>query len=276
MISLIQKLPVGNAVRVFLSPPQGATSWRLLRRTADTFTGQGDTGAFLVHEGTDNVVLDTTGLANGVEYFYKAYSYNGLAWTAGDTVSVTPDTIAVREGPDPQTLVSDRLDLWIKAEVARSALVPAQRAGKILVMTAPPQFEQAAFPVVTVRLLSRAPGERSLGEEFRPDVELVTDGWDEAEGWLDRVELEITGFSLNPDGRIALRKSLLAGVQANLPVFDDAGMVQIEFSQQDQEDFTSFPAPVYMTVGQFRCLAPALVKGVVDEIHDVTVTNNAY
>ena len=65
MISLVQILPVGNALRIFITPPVGAEAVRLLRRTADTFTGYNDVGAFLVSESLDQAVIDTTGLVNG-------------------------------------------------------------------------------------------------------------------------------------------------------------------------------------------------------------------
>ena len=87
-------LSAGNAVRVFITPPAGALWWRVLRRTADVFTGQDDAGAVVaLADGTDNTALDIAALVNGTAYFYRAYFWDGTAWAAGETVSV------VMEGP---------------------------------------------------------------------------------------------------------------------------------------------------------------------------------
>ena len=79
-------------------------------------------------------------------------------------------------------------------------------------------------------------------------------------------------WSLNVDERRLLRRLVKAALMANLPVFDDAGMVQIDLSFSDQEDFTSYPAPVYQAVGTLTCLAPSLIGDTVAPVTDVTVT----
>ena len=39
MISLVQTLHVGNALRLFIEPPAGAVIWRVYRKASDTLTG---------------------------------------------------------------------------------------------------------------------------------------------------------------------------------------------------------------------------------------------
>lgn len=269
---MIVPLPVGNALRVFLEPPAGATLWRILRKGADTFTGETDPNALVVYEGTQKSVLDVAYLNNETAYFYRAYYWDGTAWTASATVSATPQATYADASTDALSVVRDRLDYGLTVEVARGTLVHDEN--RIKVLTAPPLFDDTRWPVVTVHLQSEVPAERALGEELDADYLDALDGeWIETEGWLAKVQLMITGWCLNPDERIELRKTLRRIVVANLPVFDDAGMVQIEFSQQDVDAVSGeYPAPVYQVMCCFSCLAPVIVRSQADAIADVTST----
>jgi hypothetical protein len=269
MISLIQPLAAGNALRVFLQPPAGAASWRLLRKVADTFAGEADPDALLVYEGSDNVTLDITGLTNGTLYYYRPYYLFDATWVAGPTATATPNATYQQLGADVLSLVRERLDLGLQEELRRGTLLHDQ--GHIKVLTAPPTFEDTVWPVVTVHLGSEGPAERAIGEMIEVD-EFSADSWTEKEGWLARTQLNIMGWSENPDERIELRRALLRIVQANLPVFDFAGMVEIEFSQQDMEDFATFVVPVYQVLCTFSCLAPAQVGASVGAIKEVIST----
>lgn len=271
MISLIQPVAAGNALRVFLEPPAGAVWWRLLRKVADTFAGESDPNALLVFEGTDKVTLDIAQLVNGTLYYYRPYYLIDGAWTPGETRTGVPNAAYEDIGGDVLSLVRERIDLGLQAELSRGALQHDQ--GHIKVLTAPPVFEDTAFPVVTVHLQNDDPAERGVGEMVGvDDFDAGAEEWTEKEGWLARTQLTIMGWSLNPDERTELRKALRRIVQANLPIFDFADMVQIEFSQQDTEDFASYSAPVYQVMCTFSCLSPAQVGVKVGAIKDVITT----
>lgn len=270
MISLIQTIAAGNALRIFRETPVGASGARLLRKVTDTFAGEEDPDAFLVSDQVDGAVVDMTSLVNGTLYFYRAYYLVEGIWTdSGTSVSATPTATYQDAATDAFSLVRDRLDLGLQVEVARGALTHAD--GHIKVLTAPPQHEDTVWPVVTVHLTSESSDVRGIGELTVPDF--FDDGdWNEGDGWLADVQMVIMGWSLNPDERIELRKALRRIIVANLPVFDAAGMVMPKFQQQDTEDFSSFNAPVYQVMCTFSCVAPVRVGSNVDAITDVEVT----
>lgn len=94
----------------------------------------------------------------------------------------------------------------------------------------------------------------TVPDDFGDDI------WTAHEGWLSSVQIQIVGWSLNADERIELRKAIGRIIKANLSLFDHEGMIQIEVSQQDVEDFTSFSAPVYQSMASFSCLAPSHIS----------------
>lgn len=268
---MIQPLAAGNALRVILDVPAGAVRCRLLRKVSETFAGPHDPDAHLVSCELERSTLDMVGLVNGTLYYYCFYTFDGSVWTASRVVSATPAATYEDRGGDVLTLVRERLDLGLQAEVARGALTHEQ--GHIKVLTAPPLLESTVWPVVTVHLASEAPGERGIGEMLVSDVlDDDDDQWTESEGWLARVSLTIMGWSLNPDERIELRKALRRVVLANLPIFDFAGMVQPDFSQQDMEDFATHTVPIYQVLCTFTCLAPVVVGSKVGAIKEVIST----
>ena len=273
MISNTQPLPVGNAVKLWLTAPAGSVAMRVLRNATGTFSGYADPNAFLVYEGADQFCLDYQGLANGTVYSYATFSFNGSIWTAdGSVVAVTPAAIATSVGPDVLSLVRDRLAVGLAAEVAAGRLTSG--AGGIQVLTAPPLFDNAVFPIVSVHLKSDAPDVRSIGEDDLPDFQdLETDLWSTSEGWLSSVQLDIVGWvTSNPDTRIALRKAIKKVLLGNLPVFEAAAMATVTFSQNDVEDFETYNVPMYQTFCSFSCLAPSLVtEGNIAPVSDVTV-----
>lgn len=270
-ISLVQPLPIGNAVWLFITPPPGALWWRVRRRTVATaFTGPDDAGAVLVADRCgDNAVLDDVGLVNDIAYFYRAYyRMPGDAWVESDIASGTPAATYRGDDIDPQTIVRDRLSAGLAVEVKRGVLKP--KDGKVPVLTAPfAQPDKVVFPCVSVHLDSDSPSNRALGEMLYADDHEPGGGWTETEGWLSRVQLNIVGVSLNPDERIALRQAIQRIMTGNLPVFDAHGLVQCEFSQRDTEELEANNAPLYLTSGTFTCLAPTFVSDTVGEITDV-------
>lgn len=257
MISLISPLPSGNAVRILLNPPSTAVSWQLVRNETGAFTDQDDG---VVYAGKERAMVDIAALSNGVEVHYQPWYFDGTVWdgTAG-IKSVTPSASFVDRSVDPFTLVRDRLDKGLNALVARGEL--AHPRGAIPVLTSFPQIEDPNFPLVTVHMDSDSAQVRGLGELLMPD-ELLPDGtWDVYEGYLSSVHIEIIGWSLNGDARKTLRKAVKAVLVANLEVFDAQGMVQIDLSFSDREDFQSYQSPVYFTLATLRCLAPSAVSG---------------
>lgn len=274
MISLIQPLPAGNALRIFREVPAGASQYRLLRKVSNTFSGQDDPDALVVSTNGDRAVVDLEGLNNGTLYYYRPYYFVGGSWGADVTVSATPAASYTDRGGDVLTLVRERLDLGLQVELVRGALTHEQ--GHIQVLTAPPIFEETVFPVVTVHLQNEQPAERGLGEMPVDDMfDAEAGAWVETEGWLARVQLTIMGWSINPDERIELRKALRRLVVANLPIFDFAGMTEVEFSQQDTEDFGSYTVPVYQAMCTLTCLAPVMVSSNVGLINEVITTTTA-
>ncbi|ATI15632.1 hypothetical protein [Bordetella phage vB_BbrM_PHB04] len=269
---MIVPLAVGNALRVFLEPPAGARRWRILRKAADTFTGQDDPNAFLVYEGDERSALDSQHLQNGTLYHYRAYYWDGAAWTPSATATGTPNSTYEDCSTDVLTVLRDRLALGLQAEVKRGTLRAKDGAIKVLVAT--PIFEQTRFPVVSVHLLSESPAERGVGELIVPDF-FDDDDWNEHEGWLAGVQIAFIAWSLNPDERIALRKALRRIIVANLPVFDANGFVKVEIAQQDVDAVSGeYPAPVFQAAGTFNCLAPVIVRDQVDPITDVQLEVN--
>ena len=274
MISFIQPLAAGNALRISLEVPAGAKGMRLLRKVSDSFTGWNDPAALVVADEVDRSVLDTASLTNGALYYYRSYYFIGNAWVdSGATRSATPAATYRAIGGDVLSVVRERLDLGLQAEVARGTLTHDDN--HIPVHTAPPVFEEVTWPIVTLHLQNDASGERAIGEMVNPDQFDPTAGtWGESEGWLKNVQLMVMAWSLNPDQRIELRKAIERIVIANLPVFDNAGMTQVQLSMQDTEDFESYSAPVYQAMGTFSCTAMIVVGSDVDAISDVTVTQH--
>jgi hypothetical protein len=272
MISMLVPLPIGNALKIFLAPPAGARAWRILRNGTGTFAGEADPASVLAYEGDESYVVDSFSLQNGIAMYYCAFYWDGATWTASNVVSATPNATYVDYSVDSLSLFRDRLEAGLAVEVARGTLLP--ESGSIAVLTAPPQYENSRWPMVSVHLTSQAPAERALGETFLPDsFDETANQWTEAEGWLANVQIAVIGWTQNPDERIALRQALNRIVIGNLPVFDAVGMVQPEFSIQDVDAVSGeYPAPVYQAAGTFTCVAPVVVGDQIDPITDVQVS----
>lgn len=274
MILLSQPLPCGNATRLLIKP--ASLRWRLLRRDLDpAFSGHDDPDALIVRENTaDRLVVDDYMLANGQVVHYRLYSEVDGVWVGSAVATVVPDASYAELTWDALMVVRDRLEHGLGVEVERGALSHEQ--GAIPVLTAPPVYEDTLWPVVTVHLENEGPAERGLGEVIGAGEDLdmglaEAAGGAEVEGWLARVSITVMGWSLNPDERVTLRKALRRIVLANLPVFDAQGMVQVEFSQQDAEDFQSYSAPVYQVRCTFSCLVPVAVSGRYERVQAVEV-----
>ncbi len=271
MISMIQTLPVGNAVRLWLAPSVAPERIRVLRKEVNTFTGWDDPDAMVVMDGLDRAVTDYTGLINGVEVFYMAFYYVSGAWISTLPASATPESTFVPRIVDPIMIVRDRLEQGLLNYVLSGDL--QHDRGFIPVLTAAPRVEDVAFPLVTVHSQSDSSDIRALGEEVGAEFFSQADGlWHSLEGTLNQHSLMVVGWSMNADERIALRSAIKGVLLANLPVFDAAGLLQITYSFSDLDDFETYEAPVYQAVCTLSCLAFAAVEASNPPISDVTST----
>ena len=275
MISMVQPLAAGNAIRLFLTPPAGAVNWRVLKKSTDSFTTYDDPSAVLVFEGDDTVIVDAELLQNGATVCYRPFYYDGTAWTAGATALGTPAASYEENTTDVLSFMRDRIEAGLVVEVQRGNVLPD--AGFIQVYTAPPSLERdLRFPLVTIHLESETSAERGLGEDISGDeFDLEGFAWSESEGWLAQVQLTIVAWSLNSDERIELRKCIRRIIIANMPVLATRGIIQVNLTQQDVDAVNGeFGAPVYQVMSSFSCLAPVRVSDQVGAIRVVTSTNN--
>jgi hypothetical protein len=277
MISLVQPLHVGNALRLFIEPPTGAVRWRVLRKAADTFAGHDDPGALVAYEGDDRIFVDSAYLPNDVMAFYRPYyTTGGTVWTAGPTATGTPSASYEEHTTDVMSLVRERLESGLKVEVERGNLI--NDLGYIQVYTAPPSLEQnLLFPLVTMTLESEQSEIRGIGENISGDFfDDVGFNWLESEGWIADVQLTIVGWSLNSDERIELRKAIRRVVIANLQVFADRGIDQVNLSMNDVDAVNGeYGAPIYQVMANFSCVAPVRVGGRVGAVRDINVNITA-
>lgn len=281
MISFVQPLAAGNAIRLHLAPPEGALEWRVLRRPTDDFAGPDDAGAERVAPGAGprpGAVLDAGAeLVNGFTYAYRFYSRDAAGWTSAPAVAATPRATFTGDGPDAQDLLRERIALGLKSEIARGRLRP--RAGKIDVITTPAGVpDEKSLPIVCVHLDSDLPAHRFLGEHMEAETptgigfDASEDDAEESAGQFTRVALSVVAVSVNGDERAALRKAIKRIVAANWPVFDEAGLLLPEFAQRDDEEKGQNNAVLFRSEGAFTCLAPAVVSWPVSIVTDVTVT----
>ncbi|MNY60256.1 hypothetical protein D3C86_1967870 [compost metagenome] len=92
------------------------------------------------------------------------------------------------------------------------------------------------LPLVTVTLEGESRDLRGIGEDTMGDfLEADSDEWLEHEGWLAGVQVSIVGWSLNPDERIELRKSIRRVIVGNLTVLADKGMLLPNLSLKDDD-----------------------------------------
>ncbi len=274
MISMIQPLHVGNAIRLFLEPPANAVEWKVLRKGSGTFPGHDDPSALLAYQGDENVIVDVSSLQNEVLQFYCAfYTADRTTWTASNVVSATPRANYEDHTTDVLSYLRDRLQEGLLVECQRGNF--QTELGYIQVYTAPPSLERdLRFPLVTLHLESEEPAERGLGETISGDeFDAIGFDWQESEGWLAGVRITIVGWSLNSDERIELRRAIRRLIVGNLPVFDSLGWVQVGLSQQDVDAINGeYPSPIYQVMSMFSCIAPVRVSGKVDAVSQVQQT----
>jgi hypothetical protein len=278
MVVAVTPLPIGNALRINLSPPKGARLWNLLRNTTNSFAGPMDPNATIIaSQSNEPTIYDAVGLTNGTLYWYQAFYWNPREqeWIPDPSpLSGTPAANYFDDSSDALTLVRERVNNGIQNEVALGNLVSGENAnGVIKVLTAPPVFEESQFPLVVVHLTSESPAEHGIGELIDDDARTVNGMWNETEGWLAKTVISVVGWTQNPDVRIAMRKALRRIIVGNLQVFNAAGLREIDFSQEDTEELTGqYGAPIYWAQCTFSCLSPIIVGGQIPSITGVTTS----
>lgn len=253
-----------------MAPPASAIRWRLLRKADDTFTGHDDNAALVVLDGEEKSVVDRTTLVNGQTYYYRLYWFDGTSWTATPTVQVAVLATYGEVTEDALMLVRERLEQGLLVEVQRGKL--RHPKNRIKCLTAFPWGTDNPWPVVTVHLSSGSSDVRAVGELLDSDsYDLNEDSWTEGEGWFERFRLDVIGWSQNPDERQELRQAIRRIIIGNLPVFEDAGMINIDLNQMDQEEPGDKNTIIYKSVGVLSGLIPVQVTGETDAIDDVEV-----
>ncbi len=275
-IAALLPVAVGTAVDISLNV-DAKTSWlRLLRKTGPNanFSGPADPDAFRVIDASItpasqtrlfSSLLDTDVLDQHV-YTYMAFAYRAPEWLASATRDITVNPTLQDDPIDVVDYVVQRIDVGLQNELRAGRL--QSEHGIIPVFTGPPQSQTPAFPLVTVHCDAITSDERAIGEHIAPDL-LDTPGppehnagqWLIGEGWLSKISITITGYSLNLTERTRLRSALRRIIQGNLQIFSSVGMFNIDFSQHDQEDFESYNVPIYMTVGTFTAVSPEIAIG---------------
>ncbi|EMD0638859.1 hypothetical protein VPZ60_004275 [Salmonella enterica] len=244
----------GNAIRLYLAPPAGALFWRIYRSTDPAFKGEA-----LVYEGNDEMVMDAKALENEVRVFYRIdYVLPKKQVIHGNTAYGTPSSSYEDHTTDVISLLRERLEMGLAEEVARKTLF--SEMNYIQVLTAPPSLQNnLRFPLVTLSLENESPSERSIGEMV--DDEYYDDGvWSEQTGWIADVNISITGWSLNPTERIALRNAIRRILIANFSVLAANGILLPHFTLADSDAVSGeFDAPLYLVNGDFTCIAPVRV-----------------
>lgn len=255
-----------------VAPPSAASIlWHILRNHTGIFANQNDPAATVISDSDDTFVVDAgADLINGSTYYYTVFYFDGTAWTQDSVVSGIPASTYADISVDALTLVRDRIAVGLVNEVALGNITNSE--GLIKVLLAPPLFEDTKWPMVTVHLQSESPSDRALGEVLQSSRPDESGNYPDNEGWIANTQILVVGWTLNPDERITLRKILRRLIVGNLPVFDRLGLLEIEFSQQDIEDFETYGTAVYQTVGTFTCLAPIAITNEVSTIAGVDVT----
>lgn len=278
---MIQPIPAGNALRLFITPPTGAKYWRVLKKGADTFTGEDDGAALVAYEGDEAVFVDShvASLPNGVKKFFKPYyRMADDSWLAGATAEATPAATYEDGAVDVPSFLRERLEAGLRVEVERGNL--NAELGYVQVYTGPPVIDQnLQFPLVTITVDGEDPAERALGEDISGDeFDVLGDEWFESEGWLENCRLSVVGWSLNADERNEMRKALRRIIIANLSVLAAKGITLPNVSFQDVDAVDGeYGFPVFQVLATFSCVAPVRVGstfGADAIVNDIEVTAN--
>ncbi len=261
MINLIEPLAIGNAIRVYLTPPAGAEYWRVLRKATDDIVDESDPGAIAVFEGDIRQFIDTEYLTNEQRVYYVPfYRVNG-GWVRGQGNYGTPSATYEDYSTEVISVIRDRLEAGLTIEVQRGNL--HSENGYIQVLTAPPSVNMnLVLPLVTLTLEDESRDLRGIGEDTMGQyLDDESDEVLEQMGWLAGVQIGIAGFAVNPDERIELRKAIRRIIVGNLDVFADKGLALPNLTLKDDDAVNGEygDTPLYLVTGVFTCIAPVRV-----------------
>lgn len=248
----------GAAVYLYLDPPAGPSHLRLVRRYDATFpalpTG---TGNIEVYAGVPTGgILDWHEVVPGAVHWYAPYYLTGATWTLGTAYSITPTIQTHAPTLDSLDVIRERIEVGLNALLADGYL--RHPRNQFNVLTAPPVLEDACFPAVAVHLDQAVADTHFVGGFIGDDT--TEDGLQrETEGWWARYQVQVEAWSLNPDERRLLRRALRDILVSGRDVLELIGLMELEVSLADSEDFQSYNAPLYHTVAKLSYLAPDVV-----------------
>lgn len=240
MIARLHPLPVGNAIRVFLSPPVGASRWRVLRRDDVGFGDAFDPGAKLVYHGDDPSFLDLESLRNGRVVFYRPYYLIAGDWVPGAVVEGAAKAWTEGLAKDPLSTLRDRIEAGLSTLISQGVIFPP--GGVIPVLEALPPIDLPALPIVSIHLESSATNEHAVGGEAVGE---------NAIGKFSHFQIAIVGWSLNPSERKSLRWGLQNIMLANWSVFTALGWTALALDFKDVDLPTEQGPPLYQAAGSF-------------------------
>lgn len=258
-ITYLQNLSrAAAAVYLYLDPPIGPSHLRLVRRYDDDFpaspTGAGN---IEIYAGPLTAgVLDWHEVVPGVVHWYAPYYLTGLTWTRGDERSITPTIQTHAPTLDSLDVIRERIEVGLNALLADNHLRhPAQHFS---VLTAPPLLEDTVFPAVAVHLNQATTDQHFIGG-------FIGNSTTEAgqvridEGWWSRYQVQIEAWSLNPDERRLLRRAFRDILVAGRDVLELLGLMELEVTWIDDEDFLPNNAPLYHTAAKLSYLSPDVI-----------------
>jgi len=246
----------GAAVYLYLLPPDAA-ELRLIRRFDDTFplapTGAGN---IEIYAGLPVCgVIDWHEVLPGVEHFYAPYYRVGDTWTLGAIHSITPSLQTHQPTLDSLDVIRERVEVGLNSLVSQGFLHHPR--GQFTVLTAPPVIDDSCFPAVAVRLEQATSDQHFIGGFIGSAI--VDDLLNETEGWWSRYQVQVESWSLNPDERRLIRRCLRDTLIAGRDVLELTGIMELDASFSDSEDFQQYSTPMYLTRASLNYLAPDVI-----------------
>ena len=257
------------AVYLYLDPPDGPSALRLVRRYDATFpalpTG---TGNHQIYAGPPTGgVLDWHEVLPGTTHWYAPYYLTGATWTLGTAHSITPTIQTHAPTLDSLDAIRERVEVGLNALLADGYL--RHPRNQFSVLTAPLVLEDVCFPAVAVHLDQATADQHFVGGYIGSD--LVPSGQvSTSEGWWARYQVQVEAWSLNPDERRLLRRALRDILVSGRDVLELIGLMELEVSLADNEDFQSYNAPLYHTVAKLTYLAPDVIWSEATPLRDIT------
>lgn len=243
----------GAAVKLCITPPDGAAYWRVLRREGADVTGPEDPDATVVAAQTsETVILDWQDITNGTAYNYAVFYSVAGSWSDPDNETVTPEAAYTCDEIEPVAMITARMKAGVAAEIASGRFQTP--AGKVNVHSNPLMLEgKVTFPCIGVHLDSSEPEEFGIGDVLGPDTDNGDGTMTRWEGAVWRYRLSAVGISLNPDERLRLRAIIGHTLQQNHEIFELMGLQDLTFSQSDHEDMEGSNAPFFITTAAISC-----------------------